>query len=115
MLGKGQALSNKGYDAYTGPLSAGTNALQDQAFTGIGGLTAPTGMGAYTPQTFGAEQATQYMNPYLMSSLNPQIAEARRQNEIDRVANAGRMTQAGAFGGSRQALMDMEGQRNLFR
>jgi hypothetical protein len=113
MLGKGQALSNKGYDAYTGPLSAGTNALQDQAFTGIGGLSAPTGMGAYTPQTFGAEQATAGMNPYLMASLNPQLDEARRQSEIDRVANAGRMTKAGSFGGSRQALMDMENTRNL--
>ena len=53
------------------------------------------------------------MNPYLMASLNPQLDEARRQSEIDRVANAGRMTQAGAFGGSRQALMDMENTRNL--
>ena len=113
MLGKGQALSNQGYDAYTGPLTAGTNALQDQAFTGIGGLSAPENMGAYTPQSFTAEDATAGMNPYLMASLNPQLDEARRQSEIDRVANAGRMTQAGAFGGSRQALMDMENTRNL--
>ena len=113
MLGQGKALGNQAYQGYEGPLSAGTNALQDSAFTGIGGLNAPTGMGAYTPQTFGAEQAEQYMNPYLMQSLNPQLEEARRQSEVDRVANAGRMTQAGAFGGSRQALMDMENSRNL--
>ena len=113
MLGKGEALSNQGYDAYTGPLTAGTSNLQDQAFTGIGGLTAPENMGAYTPQSFTAKDATDGMNPYLMASLNPQLDEARRQSDIDRVANAGRMTQAGAFGGSRQALMDMEGQRNL--
>ena len=113
MLGQGKALANQGYQAYEGPLSAGTDTLQDQAYTGVAGLSAPADMGAYTPQTFGAEEATAGMNPYLMASLNPQIDEARRQNEIDRVANAGRMTQAGAFGGSRQALMDMEGQRNL--
>jgi len=113
MLGQGKALGNQAYQGYEGPLSAGTNALQDQSFTGIGGLQAPTGMGAFTPQTFGAEQAEQYMNPYLMQSLNPQLDEARRQSEIDRVANAGRMTQAGAFGGSRQALMDIENTRNL--
>ena len=113
MLGQGKALGNQAYQGYEGPLSAGTNTMQDQAYTGLGALNAPTDMGAYTPQTFGANQAQQYMNPYLMQSLNPQIDEARRQNEIDRVANAGRMTQAGAFGGSRQALMDMEGQRNL--
>ena len=113
MLGQGKALGNQAYQGYEGPLSAGTNTLQDQSFTGIGGLQAPTGMGAFTPQTFGAEQAEQYMNPYLMQSLNPQLDEARRQSEIDRVANAGRMTQAGAFGGSRQALMDIENTRNL--
>ena len=113
MLGQGKALGNQAYQGYEGPLSAGTSAIQDQAFTGIGNLQAPTGMGAFTPQTFGADQAQQYMNPYLMQSLNPQIDEARRQNEIDRIANAGRMTKAGAYGGSRQAIMDMEGQRNL--
>ena len=113
MLGQGKALGNQGYDAYQGPLTAGASNLQNQSFTGIGALSAPTGMGAYTPQTFGAEQAEQYMNPYLMQSLNPQLEEARRQSEIDRVANAGRMTQAGSFGGSRQALMDMENTRNL--
>jgi len=113
MLGQGKALGNQGYDAYQGPLTAGASDLQNQSFTGIGALSAPTGMGAYTPQTFGAEQAEQYMNPYLMQSLNPQLEEARRQSEIDRVANAGRMTQAGSFGGSRQALMDMENTRNL--
>jgi len=113
MLGKGQALSNTGYEAYTGPLTAGTNALQDKAFTGIGGLSAPENMGAYTPQSFTAADATAGMNPYLMASLNPQLDEARRQSEVDRVANAGRMTKAGSFGGSRQALMDMENTRNL--
>jgi len=113
MLGKGQALGEQGYQAYQGPLTAGASNLQNQAFAGIGALQAPQGMGAYAPQTFGAEQAKQGMNPYLMAALNPQLAEARRQSEIDRIANAGRMTQAGAFGGSRQALMDMENQRNL--
>ena len=113
MLGQGKALGNQAYQGYEGPLSAGTNAMQDQAYAGLGALEAPTGMGAYTPQTFGAEQATAGMNPYLMASLNPQLDEARRQSEIDRVANAGRMTQAGSFGGSRQALMDMENTRNL--
>ena len=113
MLAKGQALSNTPYQAYQGPLTAGASSLQQQAFSGLAGLTLPSNMGAYTPQTFGAEQAEQYMNPYLLASLDPQIAEARRQAEISRVQNAGRMTQAGAFGGSRQAILEAEGQRNL--
>tara|TARA_R110000823_G_scaffold227582_1_gene354857 strand:+ start:385 stop:2007 length:1623 start_codon:yes stop_codon:yes gene_type:complete len=110
MLGQGKALGNQDYTAYEGPLSAGASDLQQKSFTGIGGLQAPTNMGV---NAFTAADAKAGMNPYLMASLNPQLDEARRQSEIDRVANAGRMTQAGAFGGSRQALMDMENQRNL--
>ena len=110
MLGQGKALGNQAYQSYQGPLSAGESGLQQQAFTGIGNLQAPTNMGV---NAFTAADAQAGMNPYLMSALNPQLEEARRQSEISRVANAGRMTQAGAFGGSRQALMDMENQRNL--
>jgi hypothetical protein len=57
--------------------------------------------------------AQQYMNPYLQSALNPQLEEARRQSLITQQQNAGKMTQAGAFGGSRQAILDAENQRNL--
>lgn len=54
-----------------------------------------------------------YMSPYLQNVTNVQSAEARRQAEIDRVAAAGRLTQAGGYGGSRQAIMESEGARNL--
>ena len=114
MLAKGQAASNAPYQAYKGPLTAGTSGLQDQAFQGIAGLTVPTDqMGAFTPGTFDAAAAQQYMNPYLQASLDPQIAEARRQSQITQMGNAAKATQAGAFGGSRGALMDTETQRNL--
>ena len=63
--------------------------------------------------TFGSDQAKQYMNPYLQQSLDPQLAEARRQAEISRVQQAGQMTRSGAFGGSRQAISEAEGSRNL--
>lgn len=113
MLGKGQALANEGYNAYTGPLSAGSSDLQDAAFQGVGGLAMPTdemGVGGFTPESYTGENVGQYMNPYLMQSLQPQIDEARRQSEIDRISNAGRMTRAGSFGGSRQAVLDAENQ-----
>mgnify|MGYP003121045316 FL=1 len=134
MLGRGQALATQPYQAYMGPLTAGTSALQDQAFQGIANLTVPTTMGAFTPDTFAASGAPamttegadapaatgivgEYMNPYLSAVLNPQLQEARRQAEISRVADQGRFTRAGAFGGSRQALADLERddrlQRNL--
>jgi hypothetical protein len=69
--------------------------------------------GQFDGGVFSAEQASQYMNPYLQASLEPQLAEARRQADISRLTDAGRLTQAGAFGGSRQAIMESEGRRNL--
>jgi len=140
MLGRGQAVAAQPYEAYMGPLTAGTSALQDTAFTGLAGLALPTDaagastMGAFTPGTFAASGAPamttegadapaatgvvgEFMNPYLQAVLNPQLEEARRQAEISRQAEAGRFTRAGAFGGSRQALADLERddrlQRNL--
>ncbi len=88
MLGRGAALADEGYQGYTGPLTAGQSELQTQAFQGIGGLNLPTETtGAFTPETFTADAAARYMNPYLMASLDPQIKEARRQSEIDRLQN----------------------------
>jgi hypothetical protein len=116
MLGKGQALANQDYQAYTGPLTSGPSTAQQSAFQGVANIAVPTNqMGAFQPQQFTAEAATDYMNPYLQSALNPQIEEARRQAEIQRVADAGRLTQAGAYGGSRQAIMDSERNRNLLQ
>jgi hypothetical protein len=53
------------------------------------------------------------MNPYLEAVLEPQRREATRQADIQRMNTAGRLAQAGAYGGSRQAIMEAEGQRNL--
>ena len=147
MLGRGMALSNQPYTAYTGNLTPDRNALQKQAYTGIAGLGQNTAgestlnMGEYTPQSFtgtldqsynvtdpstGSQMldnmgqpvtndtvAGQYMNPYLQQALNPQIDELRRQQKISSLDNNTRLTKAGAYGGSRQAIMDSEGDRNL--
>ena len=84
--------------SYTGQ----TNAPQ-----GIAGLQAP--QASMQPSNI----AQSYMNPYLQSVLDPQMAELRRQNDITNMkANAG-LTQAGAFGGGRQAIMNAENNRNL--
>lgn len=115
MLGKGEALANAPYQAYTGPLTAGESNLQTQAFSGLAGLTIPTDkMGAFTPGSItDSGTAQRYMNPYIEAALNPQLAEARRQAEISRINDAARLTKAGAYGGSRQAIMESEGNRNL--
>ena len=112
-LGQGAALANAPYQAYKGPLTAGASDLQQQAFAGASDLASA----GYTPGSFtggfGAAQATQYMNPYLQASLDPQLKELRRQSDIQRMEDAGRLTKAGAFGGGRQAVMESEGGRNL--
>jgi len=74
--------------------------------------TAPA---AYKPTTtdFTSDIAKSYMNPYLQQALEPQLAEARRQSQITQQQNAAKMTGAGAFGGSRQAILDAETQRSL--
>jgi hypothetical protein len=131
MLGQGQALANMPYQAYMGQLSSGESPLQTSAFNTAAGLETPSSIGTaatsagtigttaqglkYTPTTtsFDAAQAQSYMNPYLQASLNPQLDEARRQSQITQQGNAAKMTQAGAFGGSRQAILDAETQRNL--
>ena len=117
MLGKGEALSNQAYQGYGGPLTAGQSGLQTQAFQGLAGLTVPTAqMGGFNPTSFTSGTTAQdYMSPFVQTSMEPQIAEAQRQAEIQRVQNAGRLGQAGAYGGSRQAIMESEGQRNLLR
>jgi hypothetical protein len=112
-LGQGAALAAAPYQAYQGPLTAGASNLQQQAFAG-GSEMAQAG---YNPAQFAggfnAQTAQQYMNPYLQASLDPQLKELQRQFDIARMSDAGRLTKAGAFGGSRQAIMESEGRRNL--
>lgn len=111
---RGTALAQQPYQAYTGPLTAGTSPLQQAANTNAGNINVPTSaMGAYTPGTFNTATAQQYMNPYLQASLDPQLAEARRQSQITQMGNNAQAVKAGAFGGSRGALMNTETQRNL--
>ena len=113
-LGQGAALANAPQQVFGGPLTAGASNLQQQGFAGISDVAAggfqPT---TFTSGTFGTAEANKYMNPYLMSALQPQIDEARRQSQITQQQNAAKMTQAGAFGGSRGAIMDTETQRAL--
>ena len=69
--------------------------------------------GQFKTGEFDEAASKKYMNPYLQSALNPAMEEARRQAGIGRMADAGRLAQTGAFGGSRQAIMESEGNRNL--
>lgn len=57
--------------------------------------------------------ASQYMSPYIQQALNPQLREARRQSDITRMQNQAQAVGQGAYGGSRQAIVEAERQRNL--
>ena len=129
-LGKAQALAAEPYQTYAGPLTAGESQLQTDAFKGIGALTVPSALtdaaktagnltGAPTPYTSVGGQFTDtgvaqsYMNPYLQQALNPQLAELQRQARIRQMQDTAKFVGAGAFGGSRQGIVESEGQRNL--
>jgi len=133
MLSKTAALTNTPYQAYQGPMVAGTSPLQSKVFGGLESLNFPgqlgqsfTAQGAYQlptmtpggmtgPTTGPTGIASQYMNPYLSAVLTPQLEELRRQSQITQMGTAGKLAQAGAYGGSRQAIMDAETQRNLLQ
>jgi hypothetical protein len=107
--------SNPAVSSYSStPLTGGPEfSVLPQQFTdtgGIGGLTQP-------PQTSQQPSniAQSYMNPYLQSVLDPQLAELRRQNDITNMMGNSKLTQAGAFGGGRQAIMNAENNRNLMQ
>jgi hypothetical protein len=137
MLGEGAAVADLPYTAFGGPLTAGASQLQNAAFTGLGGLSAPTSMGAYTPESFTgagyavptAQQAVdgqmgaytpasgntlqQYMTPYLQGVLQPQYDAANRQSQIRQLAMQSQYGKAGAYGGGRQAVAGAELDRGL--
>lgn len=132
ILSKGSALTDinqNPYQTYGGARVAGFSPLQTQAMTGaqnmqtaeqgqVGtALSAMSGLGglnvANQATTGGFQnQVGGYMNPYLQYSLAPQLAEANRQYDISGIKQQGAATQAGAFGGSREAIMAAENERN---
>jgi len=99
-------------------LQQGTNLGLGAAQTGITSAlnynpNALANLGVSTPQTFGADQAAQYMSPYQQNVTDVQLAEARRQADIRRNQQALGSIGRGTFGGGRQALMASEADRNL--
>lgn len=113
-LGEAQGLAAMPFQAYQGPLAAGASDLQGKAFAGIEDIAKsgfqPT---TYGTQSFTAEQAGKYMNPYLSAALQPQLSELRREAEIAQQALGGKFGRAGALGGGRQAISESENIRNL--
>jgi hypothetical protein len=64
-------------------------------------------------QNFGGQSAQDYMNPYMQNVVDIQQREAQRQADIAGTSRGAQAAKSGAFGGSRQAIMDAEAARNL--
>jgi hypothetical protein len=124
----------KPFNADPNAYFAGFQPLQERAFQGAremqvrpetqdaAGLAGRVGLSAvgttYDPlraqsQQFGQDQAQQYMSPYMQSVVDIQQAAAQRQADIAGTSRGAQAVQAGAFGGSRQAIMDAEAARAL--
>jgi hypothetical protein len=84
-----------------------------------GGMGAQLGAQAAQAGQQYARQATNpyamqaYMSPYTQNVVDVQQREAQRASDIAGATQRSQATQQGAFGGSRQALMEAERQRNL--
>jgi hypothetical protein len=68
--------------------------------------------GQYDAQSFG-NQVGNYMSPYTQGVVDIQQREAQRQADIAGTSRNAQAVKSGAFGGSRQAIMDAEANRNL--
>lgn len=114
--------------AFQGIAGLETPAAFQQATDMFGQAGRAGGAFSYAPGQFGdlgfnANQITtglgpvgsvsDYMNPYTENVTNILSREATRQSEIQRQADQARLAKAGAYGGSRQAIMDAERARNL--
>jgi len=134
-LGQASALTSQPYQAYQGPQVAGFSDMQNQAFQGIGnqqiagelndasGLASMAGqragqVGNYDPtqfgyQGFGGQSAQEYMSPYMQN-----VVEQQKQGAIQDYARSipgmgSNAARVGGLGGTRRALIQAEGQRNL--
>lgn len=89
----------------------GTAAQLQNASLGYGNAAAGAG-DRYASQMTNPAATQAYMNPYLQASLQPALQEVQRQYDITGTQEMGNATRTGAFGGSREALMAAENQRN---
>lgn len=106
-LGAGTATTGEAADVLRGADTRGQFGAAQQA-------TNLAAMGTLqNASPIGQQQIQQYMNPYNNLVLGQQLEEMNRQAQIQRQGLNAQAVQAGAFGGSRQALGQQELNRNL--
>jgi hypothetical protein len=109
-------IANTAYTPYTGQLTAGLSGNQTGGINMAGQNTWSPDISAAMSQ-FGAGTGTwnntvakQYMNPYVMQALNPQLDYMKQQYVEQQNALADKAAAEGAFGGSRAALLQSQQQ-----
>lgn len=124
-------IADQPYQAYGGQVVAPLDSFQQQAIdkggyaaasnAGImpiyGGINAATVAGQYRPDTvstgaWSPEAAQQYMSPYTQNVIDATNAQIDRNTAQTTNATNAAAVQAGAFGGTRQAVQTAENQRN---
>jgi len=116
-----QGVANQPYQAYGGQRIAGFNANQAGTQANIMGMQTP---GQFTPANAATadimnsswanpDTAAAFMNPYQQNVTDIAKREASRQAAMQGTADAAKFAKAGAFGGSRQGIVDAERERNL--
>ena len=95
----------------TAPQLGDATALAGQA--GLGALNTQYTFNPYQAQQFTGNNVQAYMSPYMQNVVDIQQREAQRQADIAGTQQQAQATKAGAFGGSRDAIMRSEAARNL--
>ena len=133
MLNRAEPLTQQAYKPYSTNAAdyvAPFSPLQKQAQTSAAKLQTPgqfapasqmagmSGLGSMMAGQNYQNQATDpnavgaYMSPYIQNVMQQQGREINRNYDITGAQQQGQATQAGAFGGSREALMAAENDRN---
>ena len=136
LLGKSQAVTETGqnpYQQYGGQRVADFSPLQQQAFQSVGNMqTAPqlgqatnlagaAGIGSlmagqnYQNQAQDPNAMASYMSPYMQNAVDVQKNQAVLDYQRQQPAMNAAATNAGAFGGSRQAIVQGMGNEGLQR
>jgi len=98
-------LTTNPYKPYEGQRNAALAPMQIQAMQGASDMSAG-------PEAF-SKGVSGYMSPYMQNVVDIGKREAIRQSGIQGTQQQAQATQRGAFGGSRDAIMRAERERNL--
>jgi uncharacterized protein (DUF3820 family) len=122
-LGQASALTNVNqnpYQSYSGQRVADFSPLQQQSYQAAGqmqgapqigmgtGLAAMGGLGSLNTGRFDQNAADFYMSPYMQNVVKMQQEDAIRQDNIAGTMRGAKAATSGAFGGSRQGIVDSE-------